>query len=102
MDCPKCHRANPESAQFCLGCHVPLRFVCPSCQNVQPHGGQCEKCGIDFAKYLAAMQFQMEIQAQQHRERARSRSEAFKQALLLPVTGGFSLLKYFRNRLRGD
>ncbi len=102
MDCPKCHRANPDSAQFCVRCHTPLRYVCPSCRHVQLQGGKCEQCGVDFAKYLAMMQFQMESQAQQNRERAKTRSEVFKQALLLPVTGGFSLLKYFRNRLRGE
>src|SRR5690349_5255127 len=102
MECPKCHRANPDTIQFCVGCHAPLRYVCPSCQHTQPQGGQCEKCGVDFAKYLSMVQFQMMTDAKQERSRMKSRSEIFKQILLLPVTGGFSLLKYFRNRLRGE
>lgn len=102
MDCPKCHRENPDNAQFCLVCHAPLKYVCPSCKHVQLKGGQCEKCGVDFAKYLAMMQFQIKSEADRDRERLRTRSGIFKQIVLLPITGGFSLLKYFRNLLRGE
>lgn len=102
MECPKCKFQNPEPAQFCLRCHTPLRYVCPSCQHVQMHGGTCGKCGIDFTKYLTMMQFQMETNEKQERERLKNRSAIFKQILLLPITGGFSLLKYFSARLRGE
>lgn len=102
MDCPKCHRNNPESAQFCLVCHAPLRFICPACKHVQLQGGKCEKCGVDFAKYLAMMHFQMKSEVDRDRERLRNRNAVFKQVLLLPITGGLSLLKYFRIRIRGD
>ena len=102
MKCPKCSRENPESAQYCLRCHAPLRYVCPACKHVQLQGGKCDQCGVDFAKYLGMMQFQMKSQADQERARMRNRSAIFKQLLLLPITGGFSLLKYFRTRLRGE
>src|ERR1700682_2065652 len=100
MECPKCRRENPETAQYCLRCHAPLRHVCPACKHVQQEGGKCEKCGVDFAKYLAMLHFQMKSQADQDRARLRNRSAIFKQILLLPVTGGLSLLKYFHSRFR--
>jgi Double zinc ribbon len=102
MECPKCHRTNPETVQFCLGCHTPLRYICPACKHVQLQGGQCEKCGVDFAKFLAMMQFQMKSEADQARQRLKNRSAIIKQIFLLPITGGLSLLKYFRARLRGE
>jgi len=79
-----------------------MRFVCPACKHSQLKGGQCAKCGVDFVKYLTMMQFKMQTDAQHERQRVKSRSEIFKQILLLPITGGFSLLKFFRNRLRGE
>lgn len=48
------------------------------------------------------LQFQMKSEADQDRARLNNRSAIFKQILLLPITGGFSLLKYFRSRLRGE
>ena len=102
MDCPKCHRENPEAAQFCLRCHAPLRIICPACKHPQLEGNKCDECGVDFAKYLGMLQFQMKSEADQDRARRKNRSAIFKQILLLPITGGFSLLKYFRSRLRGE
>jgi hypothetical protein len=57
---------------------------------------------VDFAKYLAMMHFQMRSDADRDRERLRNRNAVLKQVLLLPITGGLSLLKYFRGRIRGD
>jgi hypothetical protein len=57
---------------------------------------------VDFAKYLAMMHFQMKSESDQDRQRLKNRSALFKQILLLPITGGLSLLKYFRSRLLGD
>src|SRR6266404_8254936 len=102
MECPKCHRDNPETAHYCLRCHAPLRYVCPACGHVQSLGGQCEKCGINFAKYLAMLQFQMKSEADRDRARRKNRSAIFKQILLFTITGGWSLLKYFHARLRGE
>jgi len=102
MDCPKCRHQNPDSAQYCLRCHAPLRYICPACKHVQSAGGKCEKCGVDFAKYAAMLQFQLAAESQQERARMKTRSEVYKQIMLAPLTGGLSLLKYFRSRLRGD
>jgi hypothetical protein len=102
MRCPKCQHENPDSGQFCLRCHAPLRYVCPSCKHVQDHGGQCDACGVDFMKYAMMLQFEMKKQSDEERARLRQRSSIVKQILLLPITGGFSLLKFFRSRLRGE
>lgn len=102
MQCPKCHKDNPETAQYCVYCHAPIRFNCPSCKHVQDHGGKCDQCGLDFGKYASMLVFQMETQVKQERARVKGRNEIIKQVLLLPITGGFSLLKYFRNLLRGE
>lgn len=101
MVCPKCQQENSDTAQFCTRCHMTLRFVCPSCKNIQRHGGTCDKCGLDFMKYAMTLQYEMQAKADKDRARLRGRSSIFKQILLLPVTGGFSLLKYFREKFRG-
>lgn len=56
-------------------------------------------CGVDFAKYAAVIQFQMANEARERRESSRVRHDIFKQALLLPLTGGWSLLRYLRAAL---
>ena len=102
MHCPKCRQENFETAQFCTRCHTPLRYTCPACKHVQAHGGKCEKCGVDFAKYAMMLQFQLKKDTDAERDRLRARTSLLKQILLLPVTGGLSLLKYFRSMLRGE
>jgi Double zinc ribbon len=102
MVCPKCQRENSDTAQFCTRCHMTLRFVCPSCRHIQTHGGKCDACGLDFMKYAMTLQYELKTKADQERERLKTRSSILKQILLLPITGGFSLLKFFRSRLRGD
>ena len=101
MQCPKCQQENPEGAAFCVRCHTPLRFTCPTCRHAQTHGGKCDQCGLDFAKYTAALEFQMKTQGAQERERVKNVSGLIKQVLLLPITGGLSLVKYVRGRLLG-
>jgi hypothetical protein len=64
-------------------------------------GGKCEQCGVDFAKYAVMLQFQMQSQAQQIRQRSKTRVSIVRQFLLLPITGGLSLLGFLRSRLRG-
>jgi hypothetical protein len=69
---------------------------------VQREGGKCEKCGVDFAKYALLLQFQMQSQAEQNHQRSKARTSILKQILLLPITGGLSLLGFLRSRLRGE
>ena len=78
---------------------MTLRFICPACEHIQPHGGKCEGCGVDFMKYAAVLQLQMEETARAEREKAKARSAAVRQIVLLPVTGGWSLLKYVKSAL---
>ena len=100
--CAKCGQANRDGAQFCARCHTPLRFTCPACGHVQMRGGACEACGVDFVKYgmmkLAALQTDLA----RGREHAKSRAALVKSLVLVPLTGGLSLLKYFRERRRSD
>ncbi len=99
MRCAKCGHENPESNDFCGRCHAPARFTCPACRHTQNHGGHCDNCGLDFVKYAMMLVFQNQTSAQQERERQKRRSDAIMQILLLPVTGGWSLLKFLRNSL---
>ncbi|MGA9059338.1 MAG: zinc ribbon domain-containing protein [Terriglobia bacterium] len=102
MRCPKCRHENPESALFCTRCHTPLRFTCPACRHVQDHGGKCDQCGVDFAKYAAMLVFQAREGAQEKRRHSKEKASLAKQILLIPLTGGLSLLKYVFSRLRRD
>jgi hypothetical protein len=62
------------------------------------HGGACDQCGVDFLKYVMAVGSQMECKLRERRERTRARSAVLRQILLLPLTGGYSLIKYLRER----
>jgi len=68
---------------------------------VQAQGGKCEQCGVDFAKYAAMLVFQATADAQDKRQRSQERASLAKQVLLIPLTGGLSLLKYVFSRFRG-
>ena len=96
MRCTKCGHENPDTNEFCSRCHAPARFTCPACKHQQDHGGKCDDCGVDFVKYATMLVFQERESAQQSRLRKKGRSEVIRQILLLPVTGGWSLLKYLR------
>lgn len=100
MQCPKCHHENRQGVQFCTRCHTPLRFTCPSCGHVQQQGGKCERCGVDFAKYAAMLVFQASADVQDRRRRSQERASLAKQILLVPLTGGLSLLRYLFSRFR--
>jgi len=102
MQCPKCKQANPETATYCVRCHTPLKYTCPSCRHVQLHGGTCEKCGVDFAKYAAMLVFRAQDQAAAQRDRAQQKSALWRQLLLLPITGGLSLIKFLLGKARGN
>jgi uncharacterized membrane protein YvbJ len=77
-----------------------LSYICPACKHVQAHGGQCEQCGVDFAKYSALLLFTAQETASQARERTRARTSIVRQIILLPITGGISLVKYLLGLLR--
>lgn len=96
MRCTKCGQENPETNQFCSRCHHPARYTCPSCKRVQDHGGQCDQCGLDFAKYATMLMFQGKATVEQERRRRNGRTDVLRQIVLLPITGGWSLLKYLR------
>jgi len=102
VECPKCRHENPEVAQFCVRCHATLRYFCPACKREQFHGGKCDQCGVDFAKYGAMLVFKAADEAARQREGMKKRASLARQIALLPVTGGLSLLKYLLSRLRGD
>jgi hypothetical protein len=102
MQCPKCKAENSETVTYCVRCHAPMKYTCPSCKHVQLQGGKCEQCGVDFVKYAAMLVFQAKDVAQSEREKSKDRTAIIKQLLLLPITGGYSLIKYFLGRARGD
>ena len=102
MQCPKCKTENSETVTYCVRCHAPLKYTCPSCKHVQFTGGKCEKCGVDFAKYAAMLVFQAKDTAQAARTKVKRRAAILKQIILLPITGGFSLIKYCVGRARGE
>jgi hypothetical protein len=98
MQCAKCGQENLKAIEFCVRCHYPLRFTCPACKHEQLHGGHCEKCGADFAKYAAMLLAQAESQVRQQREAGNPYRSPWKQALLAILTLGLSLLFYHRSR----
>ena len=101
MQCPKCQHESPAGAIFCTRCHHTLFFKCPACSYLQTHGGTCEKCGVDFAKYVTTVVVQKEIQMANERKRSESRSTLYRQIFLLPITGGISLVRHLLARVRG-
>jgi hypothetical protein len=72
---------------------MTMHFECPSCGNKQRIGVKCEKCGINFVKYIGAVVApkgaqEDEIEAKMDRRRA-----LLKNVLAIPFTGGLSLFK---------
>lgn len=100
MLCPRCGVDNPIPARFCTRCHEPLWFVCGACGTVQTHGGTCDQCGVDFAKFANVLVTQHKDRQERDRERRHERQTFWKQLLLLPVTGGLSLLRHLFSRAR--
>ncbi|MGA3166582.1 MAG: zinc ribbon domain-containing protein [Terriglobia bacterium] len=101
MQCPKCKQENAETVPYCVRCHAPLQYICPACKHVQSQGGSCEKCGVDFAKYAAMLVFRAQSEIGAQREHTRARTAVWRQVLLLPLTGGLSLVKFLLGKLRG-
>src|SRR5580700_5665637 len=95
IKCFKCGADAREIARFCPRCHATLRYECPACKHEQRKGGSCEKCGVDFVKYIAAVVAGKKVEADQVHDRIERRTGIIKQVFLLPLTGGLSLFKYF-------
>ena len=93
IPCPKCGAAVREVARFCQRCHMTMRFECPSCGNKQRTGVKCEKCGINFVKYIGAVVAAKQSEADTIQAKLDRRSAFLKNLVALPLTGGISLVK---------
>jgi hypothetical protein len=101
VKCPKCGTDVREVARFCQRCHHTMRYECPSCHNQQRTGGKCEKCGIDFLKYIGAVVTQKQAEADAIHERLEQRSTLMKNILWMPFTLGYPIIRdYFVKRDR--
>ncbi len=69
-------------------------------QATQRHGGTCDKCGVDFAKYGAMLVAQEQTRVSSEREKQVEKAAIWKQIILLPITGGYSLIRFFLSRSR--
>jgi hypothetical protein len=96
VKCPKCGADAREVARFCQRCHMTLRFTCPACKNEQRKGGTCEKCGVDFLKYITAVVDAKKDTRDVAQDRFDRRTSLVKNVLLIPITGGLSLLGLLR------
>jgi hypothetical protein len=101
VKCPKCGTDVREVARFCQRCHHTMRYECPSCHNQQRTGGNCEKCGIDFLKYIGAVVTQKQAEADAIHDRIEQRSTLMKNILWMPFTLGYPIIRdYFVKRDR--
>ena len=101
MQCPKCATDNPESFTYCARCHAPLKYTCPACKHVQLQGGKCDKCGVDFAKYLAMMVFQAKDAAQAERQKPGWRPPIWAHIVFFPIPTLVVLTLYIVRKVRG-
>ena len=99
--CAKCKTENSDTVTYCVRCHTPLKYTCPTCKNIQLQGGKCEKCGLDFAKYATMLVFQSQATTQAERTKAKDSGTMWKRILLIPLDGGISLIWGFLKKLRG-
>jgi len=93
MDCPKCGAEVRDVARFCRRCHATLRYSCPACKHEQRHGGTCEKCGVNFLKYIAAVVASNQAKSDALEDRQERRSTLLKNLLIVPFNLGIPLLK---------
>ncbi len=93
MKCPKCGHEVREVARFCQRCHATLRYLCPSCKHEQRQGGTCEKCGVDFLKYISAVIASNKVEADREHDRIEQRSSLLKNILLMPFNLGIPLFR---------
>jgi|SRR5580658_2418300 hypothetical protein len=94
IPCPKCGAAVREVARFCQRCHMTMRFECPSCGNKQRTGVKCEKCGINFVKFIGAVVAAKQAEVDAVDAKLDRRSAFLKNLVALPLTGGISLVKH--------
>jgi hypothetical protein len=104
MQCPKCKTEAADAARFCRRCHATLRFQCPACHHEQRQGGTCEKCGVDFLKYLTAIVASRRAEADAAHEKSEGRSALLKNLVLLPFNMGIPLIRslLLGRKSRGD
>jgi len=93
MKCPKCNAEERDVARFCRRCHATLLYTCPSCNHQQRQGGTCEKCGVDFLKYITAVVAARRTEADAIHDRIEQRSNLLKNVLLTPFNMGIPLLR---------
>ena len=82
-----------DIARFCGRCHATLRYECPSCHHEQRQGGACEKCGVDFAKYLNMLLASNRDRSQKEHESLSRRSILLKDLLMVPFNMGIPLIR---------
>ncbi len=75
---------------------MTLRFSCPACKHEQRTGSTCEKCGVDFLKYIVAVVDAKKQSRDAEQERFDRRTSLVKNILAIPLTGGLSLLALIR------
>ena len=95
MQCPKCNAEARDVARFCPRCHATLRYKCPSCAHEQRQGGTCEKCGVDFLKYITAVMSSHKVEADAEHERLERRSTLLKNILWTPFTLGLPIIREY-------
>ena len=93
MNCPKCNTERSDGARFCRRCHTTLRYECPACHHEQREGGRCEKCGVDFMKYITAVMAAKKAEADAAHERSMRNSNLLKNLMLSPFTLGIPLIR---------
>jgi uncharacterized membrane protein YvbJ len=72
---------------------MTMRFECPSCGNKQRTAVKCDKCGINFVKYIGAVVAAKQAEADTIQAKLDRRSAFLKNLVALPLTGGISLVK---------
>jgi predicted RNA-binding Zn-ribbon protein involved in translation (DUF1610 family) len=95
VKCPKCGATVREIARFCQRCHNTMRYECPACGHQQRTGGNCEKCGVNFIKYVTAVVVAKQAEADAIHDKIEQRSTLMKNLLFMPFTGGISLIRQF-------
>jgi hypothetical protein len=93
VTCPKCGATVREVARFCQRCHATMRYECPACRHQQRTGGNCEKCGVNFIKYVGAVVAAKQAEADAIHDKIEQRSTLMKNLLFIPLTGGISLIR---------
>ncbi|MGH9682221.1 MAG: zinc-ribbon domain-containing protein [Candidatus Acidiferrales bacterium] len=100
IKCPKCGASARDVARFCQRCHMTLRYQCPACKHEQRTGGKCEKCGVNFLKYIAAVVAPKESAADAFHERGDRNIALAKNLIALPFTAFPLLRSLFTSRDR--